>query len=107
MGSLTLALLTGDVSAVKYRPPTGATPWYKTASVGKIADPDYPINYPVANFGVDKDIKVSTQNMGEAEKSVGTKMRASFKKPKGHPVDYKVPDFGVDNDIRLSMGNLK
>jgi hypothetical protein len=32
IGALTLALLSNDAKAVKYRPPPGATPWYKEAS---------------------------------------------------------------------------
>ena len=59
MGSVTLALLTNEVKAAKYRPLQGTTPWYKTASVGENADPNYPYNYIVPNFGVDSEIKTS------------------------------------------------
>jgi hypothetical protein len=38
---------------LEYRPYTnGDTPWYKT-SPKKAADPDYPINYAVPDYGVD------------------------------------------------------
>jgi hypothetical protein len=99
MGSVTLALLTNEAKAIKYRPPTGATPWYKKCSVGGNEDPEYPYNYVVPNFGVDTDIVQTTRHLGEAESSVGQTMKASFKKPKSHPIGYKVPDFGVDHDI--------
>jgi hypothetical protein len=56
MGSVTLALLTSESKAVKYRPTEGSTPWYKTSSVGELEDPDYHYNYVVPNLGVDKDI---------------------------------------------------
>jgi hypothetical protein len=106
MGSVTLALLTNDAKALKYRPPPGATPWYKTASVGENLDPKYPYNYVVPNFGVDTDVVMSQKHLSEAEKKVGKPMAASFKKPKGHPVDYKVPNFGQDSDIKIALGNI-
>lgn len=68
--------------------------------------PEYPFNYYVPNFGVDSDIEMTQRHMSAGEKSVGTKMKASFKQPKGHPVDYFVPSFGQDRDIKVSMGNL-
>jgi len=105
-GAVTLALLTNEVKAVKYRPPAGSNPWHKSASLGELVDPKYPINYFVPNFGVDREIKWSNDNLAEAEKKVGKKMTASFKKPPSHPMDYKVPDFGQDSDIRVSLGNL-
>lgn len=106
MGSVTLALLTNETKAVKYRPPPGATPWYKKASVGPNADPNYHYDYVVPNFGVDTDIAQTQKHLAQAEGEKGP-MKASFKKPKGHPVDYKVPNFGpYDNDIRISLGNL-
>jgi hypothetical protein len=106
MGSVTLALLTNNAQAVKYRPPPGATPWYKKASLGENEDPKYPYNYVVPNFGEDTDIKMSKKHLGEAEKKIGKPMAASFKQPKGHPVDYKVPNFGMDTDIKMSLGNI-
>jgi hypothetical protein len=103
MGSVTLALLTNEAQAVKYRPLPGTTPWYKKASVGENEDPKYPYNYFVPNFGVDNDIAISQKHLSQAEAKIGTKLKASFKKPKGHPVDYKVPNFGVDSDIIQSQ----
>ena len=106
MGTVTLALLTKDAKAVKYRPPAGATPWYKVATVGENADPMYPYNYTVPNFGVDTEIEASTRHLALAESEVGQEMKASFRKPKGHPVDYKVPNFGQDHDITVALNNI-
>jgi len=50
---------------------------------------------------------MSQKHLGEAESTVGTEMKASFKTPKGHPVDYKVPNFGTDKDIITALGNIK
>jgi len=33
-------------------------------------------------------------NLKLAEKELGHKMKASFKKPPMHPINYKVPNFG-------------
>merc|ERR1711935_500260 len=95
-----------DARAVKYRPPPGATPWYKKASVGENEDPKYPYNYFIPNFGTDADVIMSQKHLDMAENDVGTQMKASFKKPKGYPVDYKVPSFGVDNDMIIAKQNI-
>ena len=39
-----------------FRPLEGTAPWYKMASHATWVDPDWDINYPVPNFGVDHDI---------------------------------------------------
>lgn len=64
-----MAALTSEVRAVKqkYRPPAGATPWYKEASVGELVNPEYPVDYFVPDFGVDSDIKLSQDNTEAAE----------------------------------------
>ncbi len=107
MGSVTLALLTNDVKAAKFRPLQGTSPWYKLATVGENADPNYPYNYVVPNFGVDGEIVTTQRHLTQAEGSVGQEMKASFKKPKSHPIDYKVPNFGVDGDIKIALGNIQ
>lgn len=106
IGSVTLALLLNDTKAVRYRC-TGNQPWCKKASVGENEDPKYPYNYFVPNFGVDTDVIQTQRHLASAEGSVGTEMKASFKKPKGHPVDYKVPNFGMDGDMITALGNIK
>jgi len=94
VGIAALTFLSGDAQATKYRPIQGSNPWHKEASLTTVVKPEWKINYFVPNFGVDKDILTSESNQNFAEKSVGTKMNASFKTPKGHPVDYKVANFG-------------
>jgi hypothetical protein len=94
VGLAALTFLSGDAQAAKYRPIPGTNPWYKEASLTTVDKPEWKINYFVPNFGVDKDILTSESNESLAEKSVGTKMTASFKTPKSHPIDYKVPNFG-------------
>jgi hypothetical protein len=106
MGSVTLALLTNEVKAVKYRPLVGTTPWYKKASVGENEDPKYPYNYYIPNFGVDYEIETSQRHLSEAEQDIGTEMKASFKRPKGYPVDYKVPSYGQDGEIKQALNNI-
>jgi hypothetical protein len=101
-----LVFLSDEARAVRYRPYNGTAPWHKEADRGPLADPDYPYNYPVPNFGVDVDINTSNANLANAEKDLGRPMNASFKKPKSHPQDYFVPNFGEDRDIKISKLNL-
>ena len=58
VGLAALAFLSKDVMAAKssYRPTEEQAPWYKTASSSTWNTPDWPINYKVPNFGVDKEI---------------------------------------------------
>ena len=59
VGIVALTVLSDEVRALKlkYRPLPGTAPWYKTASHSTWTKPDWDINYPVPNFGVDHDIK--------------------------------------------------
>ena len=83
----------------------------------------HPMDYKVANFGMDHDIKVSVHNMQNAETTLGTEsihmqaeadMRVNSdpicdssgcnqykhkKKDPGYDKDYPVVDLGVDKDI--------
>ena len=77
----------------------------------------YPMDYPVPNFGVDRDVQSSIDNLKNAEKKYGRwdlpkediqieneiarepLLSWKPKAPKSHPVDYFVPNFGVDEDI--------
>jgi hypothetical protein len=59
----------------------------------------YPIDYPVANFGRDKnDIVASEDSLDWAEKHLGHKWNWVDPRsgPKAPPKDYAVPNFGVD-----------
>lgn len=107
MGLAVLTFLSGDAQAVKFRPIEGTNPWHKPAKASKWVDPDWPVNYFVPNFGVDKEIATSQKHLAEAEKSLKTTMKASFKTPKSHPMNYFVPNFGQDTDIRIAQGNIK
>ena len=70
----------------------------------------HPINYPVANLGVDKEesgIDDTTNSIAQAERALGVRWTPVTKKPKGHAVDYAVANFGMDEDIKTSLKNLK
>lgn len=62
------------------------------------------MNYPVANFGVDKDILATEKHL----KDVETKLGKWNIKPKGQEIkmDYKVNNFGQDSDISMSLESL-
>jgi hypothetical protein len=60
----------------------------------------------VPNFGVDKDIAVSQNNLDKTETNLKTKMQATFAKPAAPPRDYFVPNFGVDHDITMTSLNI-
>ena len=63
--------------------------------------PDHPVNYPVPDFGVDRDIIDATKNIKDSEKVLGKKMVADFGQTKNpvNPRNYVVPDFGQDEGI--------
>ena len=87
-----------------------SAPWYKTPAMthGDLK-PAFPINYPVANFGVDHDILNSEKNLKMTEKKLGKTMNANFDQKTNavNPRDYKVANFGVDSDIKASNNSLK
>ena len=62
---------------------------------------DHPVDYPVADFGVDEDVKNTQAHIGLAEVKLGEKMTADFGQKKNplNPRNYFVPDFGVDHEI--------
>jgi len=68
----------------------------------------YPMDYFVPNFGRDRDINTSFNNLDWAEKNVGHKWVVDFKKmkEKGPPKDYPVPNFGVDEDIKMTQAHI-
>ena len=45
-----------DAKKSHFRPLEGTAPWYKMASHASWVDPDWDVNYPVPDFGVDRDI---------------------------------------------------
>ena len=61
VGLVTLAFLSQDVMAAqsKFRPIPGTNPWHKDKAEKYFEKPDYPVDYKVPNFGVDKDIKTT------------------------------------------------
>ena len=69
----------------------------------------HPINYPVANLGVDTSesgIDDTRKSIAQAERQLGVNWIAQTKKPKEHPVDYSVANFGMDEDISSSLSHL-
>lgn len=94
-----IALCQVNAIKQKYRPPAGSNPWHHDASVPTWERPDWNVNYPVQSYGEDTEMRHTRKNLKLAEKEVGHKMKASFKKPPSHPMNYKVPNFGVDEDV--------
>jgi hypothetical protein len=74
----------------------------------KVKKNAYPVDYPVPNFGLDKDIRDTLSNLKITEKRMKRKMGYVPKKlrPKSHPKDYFVPNFGLDKDIKDSLSNM-
>ena len=73
-----LICLIASTSAIQktFRPVSQVSaPWYKPAVAQK---PDFPINYTVANFGVDHDIKASLNSLKISEKATGKTLHANF-----------------------------
>jgi len=108
-GLVALTILSDEVLAMKlkYRPLAGTAPWHKDAEANSWVKPTWDVDYFVPNFGLDKDIKVSLDNVKTTEAKLGHKLAASFEKPKGHPTDYYVPNFGLDKDIKVAQANLE
>ncbi len=50
---------------------------------------------------------LTLKNLATAEKELGHKLKASFKKPASHPINYFVPNFGQDSDIKETLASLK
>tara|TARA_B110000503_G_C6917200_1_gene317119 strand:- start:147 stop:512 length:366 start_codon:yes stop_codon:yes gene_type:complete len=69
-------------------------------------DTDHPIDYPVADFGVDHDIVSSTTNMAASEVKFDNKNWLPDK-PAEYPRGYGVPAFGMDRDIMQGLTNIK
>lgn len=52
----------------------GRTPWYKTVPE---KEPEYPYNYKVPNFGVDRNIEDTLKHAASAEQRLGHKFNAA------------------------------
>lgn len=67
----------------------------------------HPMDYFVPNFGVDREIKVTQQNLKESEDQLKKKwvVTAEQLKPKKDD-SYTVPNFGVDADIKQTQRHL-
>merc|ERR1712031_51055 len=64
-----------------------------------------PVDYPVASFGQDHDIKASLAHTQAAEAKFGEWKGATFKPAPEPPRDYYVPDFGLDKDVKDSLAH--
>ena len=91
-----------------FRPIEGTVPWKKDTSTATWVNPDWPVNYKVPDFGVDRDIINVTKSISSSEKKLKKTMNASFEAKKDPIVvrGYKVPDFGIDRDIIWSQASL-
>jgi len=67
---------------------------------------DHPMNYPVPDFGVDRDILTSQSNLSQFEKKYKHQLSLEGPKPDDHPMNYPVANFGVDRDILTTQKNL-
>jgi len=64
------------------------------------------MNYPVPNFGVDKDILATEKHLKDMEAKLGKwDLKKKSDKP-SYPMNYKVPSFGSDHDISDSLASL-
>lgn len=54
-----------------YRPLPGTAPWHADQREYKWFKPEYPINYPVPDFGVDHDIIATKKHTADAEAKLG------------------------------------
>jgi hypothetical protein len=54
------------------------------------------MNYPVPNFGVDKDILATEKHLKDMEAKLGKWDIKTKGKGPDHPMNYKVPNFGND-----------
>ena len=108
IGVATVALLVNQAEAVKlsFRPIPGSVPWHKAISRPSWENPSYPHGYTVPNFGEDRDMSLTAQNLKKAEKEVNHTLVASFASG-APPPDYRIPDFGVDNDVVRTQRNIK
>ena len=99
---LGLICLIASTTAITFRPVSSeSAPWEKKAITPGMLKPDFPINYPVPNFGVDSDIIASKTNLKNTEKLLGKKLHADFGQTANpvNPRNYVVPNFGVDHQI--------
>ena len=81
---------------------------FETAAPQKNFPKDkHPVNYPVPNFGQDKDVIATRKHWEAAEKGLNHFTWDPLKKPVEHPVNYKVNDFGLDSDIIATKNNLR
>ena len=67
---------------------------------------DHPMNYPVANLGVDKDILATWKHLKLGEAKHGAWSSKKVHKEKSHPMNYPTVDLGMDKDIVTSLKNM-
>lgn len=84
----------------------GLTPWYKTTP--KIQPDEFPVNYPVPDFGMEENIIETKKSIALEEKKLKHTMKTDwFKTFVPPPRNYFVPDFGVDSDIKATQKSIK
>lgn len=68
----------------------------------------HPVDYKVANFGVDSDVKTTAASITLAEDKLNKKWTPKLKKdmPDLHPINYKVPNFGIDENVISTQKNI-
>jgi len=65
---------------------------------------DYPKDYFVPDFGMDRDIAHTMKHTADMEKKYG-EWKIDLKKKEEPPKDYPVPNLGMDHDIKDSLKN--
>ena len=74
--------------------------------VGKKKD-DFPKDYPVPNFGGEKETYMTLDHLNLAEKEYGHKLNVKkFSAENEYPKDYTVPNFGQDEDVIGTANSL-
>ena len=64
--------------------------------------PAYKMDYPVPNYGMDKEIKSTQKSLTDTEAKLGF-WNIKLKPDEEPKRNYFVPDFGVDSDIKVSL----
>jgi len=67
----------------------------------------HPVDYPVANFGVDHDIKGTSESLSSTEETLKHQWILKDKdlKKNEYPMNYPVANFGMDHDVKDTLQN--
>ena len=67
----------------------------------------HPVDYPVANFGVDHDILATKASLDSTEDTLNHTWIVKDKdlKKNEYPMNYPVANFGMDHDVKDTLSN--